>query len=180
MSALAGRISAIIWRRAQRTRFSHFYHCNICTGWRERSRPEAETLLDSVRDYAERAPPFTRTAWREVALPGCEGLYSYARGEFERAWHHLSVAVPRMAEAGGSHAQRDLFEQVLLDAALRSGRLPVAQHMLELRRRADPYGVPVNTRCWPSVYGRLGLHSLADQARSRAALTRARHPSGDA
>jgi hypothetical protein len=106
-------------------------------------------------------------------------LYSYAHGEFERAWQHLSVAVPRMAEAGGSHAQRDLFEQVLLDAALRSGRLPVAQHMLELRRRADPYGVPVNALL-ASVYGRLGLHSLADQARSRAALTRARHPLGDA
>jgi tetratricopeptide (TPR) repeat protein len=142
-------------------------------------RPQAKTLLDSVRDYAERAPPFTRTVWREVALPGCEGLYSYAHGEFERAWRHLSVAVPRMAEAGGSHAQRDLFEQVLLDAALRSGRLPVAQHMLELRRRADPYGVPVNALL-ASVYGGLGLRSLADEARSRAALTRARHPLGDA
>jgi hypothetical protein len=142
-------------------------------------RPQAKTLLDSVRDYAERAPPFARTVWREVALPGCEGLYSYAHGEFERAWQHLSVAVPRMAEAGGSHAQRDLFEQVLLDAALRSGRFSVAQHMLELRRRADPYGVPLNTAL-ASVYGRLGLRSLADQARSRAALTRARHPSGDA
>ncbi len=87
-------------------------------------RAQAETLLEWVRDYAERAPPFTRTVWREVALPGCEGLYSYARGEFERAWRHLSVAVPRMAEAGGSHAQRDLFEQILLDAARRSGRMP--------------------------------------------------------
>jgi hypothetical protein len=142
-------------------------------------RPQAKTLLESVRDYAERAPPFTRTVWREVALPGCEGLYSYAHGEFERAWQHLSVAVPRMAEAGGSHAQRDLFEQVLLDAALKSGRLPVAQHMLELRRRADPYGVPVNTSL-AAVYDQLGLRSLANQARGRAALTRARHPLGDA
>ncbi|HEY2465452.1 MAG TPA: tetratricopeptide repeat protein [Steroidobacteraceae bacterium] len=139
-------------------------------------RPEAATLLESVRDYAERAPPFTRTAWREVALPGCEGLYAYVRGEFERAWQHLSIAVPRMAEAGGSHAQRDLFEQVLVDAALKSGRLPVAQHMLELRRGADRNGVPVNTAL-AAVYGRLGLLSLADQARSRAASTRARHPS---
>ena len=87
-------------------------------------RPEAKTLLESVREYAQRAPPFTRTVWREVALPGCEGLYSYTRGDFERAWHHLSVAVPRMAETGGSHAQRDLFEQILLDVAQKSERLP--------------------------------------------------------
>ena len=142
------------------------------------ARPEAEILLQAVREHAKDAPPFTRTVWQEVALPGCEGLYCYARGEFERAWHHLSVAVPRMAEAGGSHAQRDLFEQVLLDAAIKSGRLTTAQHMLELRRSADPYGVPVNMAL-AGVYGRLGLTLLADQARSRVALTRARHGTGN-
>ena len=94
------------------------------------------------------------------------------------AWHHLSVAVPRMAEVGGSHAQRDLFEQVWLDAAIKSGRLPAAQQMLELRRSADPNGVPVNNAL-AAVYARLGLSFLADQARSRAALTLARHPSRD-
>jgi hypothetical protein len=137
-------------------------------------RPQAETLLDSVRHFAARAPEFSRTVWREVALPGCEGLHAYARGEFERAWHSLSTAVPRMIETGGSHAQRDLFEQILLDAALKSGRTGSAQQMLELRRRADPYGVPLNTAL-ASVYAKLGLADLADQARARAALTRERH-----
>jgi hypothetical protein len=55
----------------------------------------------------------------------------------------------------------------------------MAQHMLELRRGADPHGVPLNALL-AEVYDRLGLRSLADQARSRAALTRARHPSRDA
>lgn len=141
-------------------------------------RPEAATLLAWVRRYAERARPFTRAVWREVALPGCEGLHAYAHGDFEAAWHHLSVAVPRMAEVGGSHAQRDLFEQVWLDAAIKTGRLPAAQQMLELRRNADPNGVPVNNTL-AAVYSRLGLSFLADQARSRAALTLARHPSRD-
>jgi tetratricopeptide (TPR) repeat protein len=138
-------------------------------------RPQAKTLLDSVRDYAERAPPFTRTVWREVALPGCEGLYSYAHGEFERAWRHLSVAVPRMAEAGGSHAQRDLFEQILLDAAIKSGRSTLAQQMLELRRLSDPDGVPVNSAL-ADVYVKLGLPQIAQRARVRATLTQVRHP----
>jgi hypothetical protein len=160
--------------RAQDT-IQPFLSLQYLYGLARAGRPEAKTLLESVRDYAERAPPFSRTVWQEVALPGCEGLYAYAHGEFERAWHHLSVAVPRMAEAGGSHAQRDLFEQVLLDAALKSGRLRVAQHILELRRSADPQGVPVNTAL-AQVYGQLGLPSLGDEARSRAALTRARHP----
>jgi tetratricopeptide (TPR) repeat protein len=137
-------------------------------------RSQAETLLDAVREHAQRAPEFSRAVWREVALPGCEGLHAYAHGDHASAWHCLGAAVPRMAEAGGSHAQRDLFAQILLDAARKSGRLNVAQHMLELRRSADPYGVPVNDAL-AAVYGELGLAALADQARSRAAFTRARH-----
>src|SRR5580692_858005 len=137
-------------------------------------RPQAEALLESVRRHAQRAPSFSRLVWQEVALPGCEGLYAYARGDYERAWGRLAPAVPRMREAGGSHAQRDLFDQILLDAAVRSGRLIAAQQMLELRRNADPYGVPVNSAL-AAVYSKLGLDALADQAKSRAALTRFRH-----
>lgn len=136
-------------------------------------RPEAETLLAAVRGRAENAPPFTRQAWREVALPGCEGLYAHARGNYGKAWHHLAVSVPRMAEIGGSHAQRDLFEQILLHAAVKDGRSSAAQQMLELRRLADPNGVPVNTAL-AAVYRDLGLPQLAAQAQARAALTRGR------
>jgi hypothetical protein len=139
-------------------------------------RCQAETLLETVRRYAARAPQFSRAVWQEVALPGCEGLYAYARGDYAHAWHHLAPAVPRMREAGGSHAQRDLFEQILLDAAFRSGRLTAAQQMLEQRRSADPFGVPVNTAL-ASVYAKLGLQALADQAHTRVALARFRHSS---
>jgi hypothetical protein len=137
-------------------------------------RPEAETLLGAVRRYAETAPAFTREAWRDVALPGCEGLYAYARGDYAQAWRHLASSVPRIAEAGGSHAQRDLFEQILLDTAVKSGRWNTAQRMLELRRLADPNGVPVNGAL-AAVYAHLGLPELADAAHARAVLTRARH-----
>jgi tetratricopeptide (TPR) repeat protein len=136
--------------------------------------PEAGTLLDSVRRHAESAPPFTREVWQEVALPGCEGLYAYAHGDYATAWRHLVSSVPRMAQAGGSHAQRDLFEQILLDTAVKSGRATIAQQMLELRRLADPCGVPVNIAL-AAVYEQLGLRQLAGQARERAARTRARH-----
>jgi hypothetical protein len=128
-------------------------------------RPEAEMLLDAVRRHAESAPPFTREVWREVVLPGCEGLYAYARGDF----------VPRMMQAGGSHAQRDLFAQILLDTAVKSGRAAIAQQMLELRRAADPNGAPLNTAL-AGVYDDLGLPELGRRARERAMLTRARYP----
>jgi hypothetical protein len=80
-----------------------------------------------------------------------------------------------MPEVGGSHAQRDLFEQFFLDTAIRSGRSVVAQQILELRRRSDPGGVPINIAL-ASIYASLGLTGLADEARARAAKTRSRHP----
>ena len=138
-------------------------------------RIEAETLLHAVRRIAESTAPGVREVWQDVALPACEGLYAHARGHVDAAWRHLCPAMPRLIEAGGSHAQRDLFEQVLLDAAVKSGRLVQAQQMLELRRGSDPDGVPVNLAI-AAVYARLGLQDLAAQARARAARTRSRHP----
>jgi len=138
-------------------------------------RPEAVLLLESVRGRAADAPSFTCEAWRDVALPGCEGLYAYARGDYTEAWRHLTLSVPRMAEIGGSHAQRDLFGQILLDAAIKSGRWAAAQQMLESRRTTDPDGVPVNAAL-AGVYAQLGLPELAAQAHARAASTRAQHP----
>ena len=138
------------------------------------SRPEADVLLDAVRRTAGRAAEGA-AVWREVALPACEGLHAHARGDFDAAWAHLGAAMPRMIETGGSHAQRDLFEQILLDAAIRSGRAVQAQQMLEQRRRHDPDGVPVNSAL-AGVYRELGLPGLAQQAGARAERTRARHP----
>jgi tetratricopeptide (TPR) repeat protein len=136
-------------------------------------RPQVDTLLESVRRVAMSAPEFNRGTWREVALPACEGLYAYARGDYDAAWHRLVSSAPRFSELGGSHAQRDLFEQILLDAAIKSGRWTASQQILELRRTADPEGVPVNMGL-ATVYSRLGLTALADQARKRAAATRDR------
>jgi hypothetical protein len=137
-------------------------------------RPEAATLIATVRQFALSAPAYSRQTWREVALPAAEGLYEYARSDFGGAWRHLTTAMPRLVEVGGSHAQRDLFDQIFLDATLKSEHLVEAQQMLELRRKADPHGVPLN-RALASVYGKLGLPSLAAQAHARATATLARH-----
>jgi hypothetical protein len=136
--------------------------------------PQAHDLMSHVRDFAARAPAYCRSAWTDVALPAAEGLYAYARGDYDQAFIRLEAAVPRMNEVGGSHAQRDLFDQIRLDAARKGGRLTSAQQQLELRRRSDPHGVPVNVAL-ADVYTRLGLPVLAEAARRRAERTRSRH-----
>jgi tetratricopeptide (TPR) repeat protein len=130
--------------------------------------PEADQLLEAARERARSAPEFLRDVWTDVAVPAAEGLVAYAQGDFAGARKRLCHALPRISEMGGSHAQRDLFEQILLDARIRSGDLVLAQQQLELRRAADPFSVPINSAL-ARVYDSLGLPAEAQRARSRIA-----------
>lgn len=129
-------------------------------------RAETQPLLEAVRRMATHAPHFTRAAWRDAALPAAEGLVAHARGDFEVAAQHLRTALPRLIAVGGSHAQRDFFEQIALDATIRSGQWDEARQALELRRAFDPDGVPLN-RTLAEVYDRLELPREAAAARAR-------------
>ena len=82
----------------------------------------------------------------------------------------MARALPRMSECGGSHAQRDLFEQIHLDALVKDGRASSAQQVLEMRRTYDPDGVPLNMLLG-DVYDQTGLPDLAAEARARANQT---------
>ncbi len=129
-------------------------------------RDEADTLMENLRRHA--STQGTDPVWAEVALPAAEGLLAHARGDHALAVRRLGSVTGRLLECGGSHAQRDLFDQILLDAALRSGRDNMAQQMLETRRRFEPDAVPTNTAL-AAVYDRLGLPAEAAQARARVA-----------
>jgi tetratricopeptide (TPR) repeat protein len=114
---LAGYLVA----RAQDT-VQPFLTLQYLYGLARAGRREAEQLLETVRRAPDAAPAYVREVWREVALPACEGILAYAHGDYETAWRRLMPVQPRLIEVGGSHAQRDLFDQILLDAAIRSGR----------------------------------------------------------
>lgn len=130
-------------------------------------RAEASSLFTAIRREAETALGDGREVWRDVVLPAAEGLLAHIAGDFRASVRRLGEALPRMAEIGGSHAQRDLFEQVHLDALIRAGRLVRAQQVLERRRATDPDGVPVN-RALAGVYAALDLPEQARQAAQRA------------
>ncbi len=118
--------------------------------------PEADELLRAVEAYAPMAPEITRAAWQLVAVPACRGLVAHARGEHARAVAALGIALPRLLEIGGSHAQRDLFEQVYIDALVKSGRLVGAHDLLQQRARAIPGSLRLRRQLAP-VCERLGL-----------------------
>jgi tetratricopeptide (TPR) repeat protein len=105
---------------------------------------EADTLMAAIADKAATSTAFDRVVWRDVALPAARGMLAHARRNWVDTARYLSIANPRLTEIGGSHAQRDLFGQVLLDAHLKLGDWSIANQMLEMRRTWDPDGVPLN------------------------------------
>lgn len=94
-------------------------------------RPEADQLL-AAHQRSREAPAFSRAVWAEVTLPVAEALLGHARGDYARSARLLASSLPRLNEIGGSHAQRDLFAQIELDARLRAGDWEAAQQTLEL------------------------------------------------
>jgi hypothetical protein len=126
-------------------------------------RPQADALMAAVRGRVG-------NTWTQVATPLCEGLLAHARGDYGAAQRGLTAALPGLITLGGSHAQRDLFEQLRLDAILRSGGWSMAQQILEQRRVCDLEGVPVN-RALAKVYSELGLPRQAAKAAARVDRT---------
>ena len=126
-------------------------------------RPEADVLLRNIEAFAPGAPPSTRAAWQRVCVPAAHGLVAHARGDFAATIEALGVALPRLIDIGGSHAQRDLFEQVYLDALVRTGTksaLAAAQGILQQQRNGQPESLRLR-RQTAAVYARLGLDQIA-------------------
>lgn len=122
-------------------------------------RPEADTLLHNIERFAPQAPASTRAAWERVCVPAAHGLRAHARGDFAAAVEGLGMALPRLIEIGGSHAQRDLFEQVYLDALIRSGTaasLTGAQGILQQQLNGQPESLRLRRQA-AAVYTALGL-----------------------
>ncbi|AZF05385.1 tetratricopeptide repeat protein [Pseudomonas sp. R5-89-07] len=125
-------------------------------------KPEADRLLAALRQHSFGARP----VWGEVTLPLAKGLLAHARGDWQQSLAQLTIALPRLNEIGGSHAQRDLFALVELDARVKAGDWLGAQQTLELRRRYDGWDVPTNRRL-VRVYEALRLPALAAKAQTR-------------
>jgi hypothetical protein len=74
-------------------------------------------------------------------VPGiCEAMNSFASEDYTACTRHLEPVLGDLARIGGSHAQRELVEDTLIVALIRSGDLPRARALLDqrLHRRPSP------------------------------------------
>jgi tetratricopeptide (TPR) repeat protein len=68
----------------------------------------------------------------EIAAPVAEALIAFAQGRHRTAAALLDPVIPLMNQLGGSHAQRDVFQQVWLESLVRAGH-PAADKRLGSR-----------------------------------------------
>lgn len=120
-------------------------------------RPQAQTLLDNIeRRGAQAGDDGANAIWRQVAVPAAHGLLAHAQGRHAQAIDALGQALPQLLQIGGSHAQRDLFEQIHLDALMRAGHWNAAQQQLQPRVNQQPQSLRLR-RMAQRCYSTLGL-----------------------
>ena len=98
----------------------------------------AKPLLDSLRAYHPEAPNTTGDILAREGLPICEALVAYRNSDYARTVDLLYPIRYQIRRIGGSHAQRDIFAQVLLDAAIKAGRFQLARALLAERTALKP------------------------------------------
>ncbi|WP_299499642.1 tetratricopeptide repeat protein [uncultured Roseobacter sp.] len=101
-------------------------------------RPDAKAAM--AQRFARDAATSGEMPQR-YADPGCaalSGLNAFAEGRYDAAFADLTAARPAMQTIGGSHAQRDVFERITIDAGLRAGRYEQTEAVIldRLARRA--------------------------------------------
>lgn len=90
----------------------------------------ARRMLAAMRDFAARGPGDQARTVGGVAVPLSEAVLAHRHGDFARSVALIRPIHDQIVRLGGSHAQRDVFTQILLDSALRAGDRALAREIL--------------------------------------------------
>lgn len=80
-----------------------------------------------------------------VGYPLCNALRAFGRGDYVTAVDLLRQVRGRLSRFGGSHAQRDVFDLTLIEAARRDGQLSLVRALANERVELKPSS-PLNQR----------------------------------
>ncbi len=88
-----------------------------------------QKFVDRVKAQGEKGDDLSR----EMVLPIALGAAAFAAGDYDEAADLMGPTYPMLARIGGSHAQREVFEDTLLETYIRAGRYDEAKAMLDER-----------------------------------------------
>ena len=128
----------------------------------------ARALAAQLQTHAASATGTTARVTGEIGLPLADALIAYRSGDFARCVERLYPVRGRLVALGGSHAQRDLFAQLLIDAMLNCGQFARARAVLAERMAQRPDNL-WGWRAMEKAYAGLGDARAAAAVHARAA-----------
>ncbi len=103
-------------------------HCMVT--WAGANEPDRlAQLVEELRTRVEEGKVYAGPMMPALG----EAYESFAAGDWDRAADQFAAVQPEIIRLGGSHAQRDVFEETNIEAHVRAGRLERARAMLEER-----------------------------------------------
>ncbi len=105
---------------------------------------DAERLVERMARYVNgetSATAATRSnlaMTAEIGLPASRALVAYGKGDWSEVVAQLTPIRRRLHPFGGSHAQRDVLQRTLLEAALRNGQIDLARGLVAERLAVRP------------------------------------------
>ena len=73
----------------------------------------------SMEAYAQTVQRSLKQVWTQVAMPTGRAMVAYAEGDYRQTIARLKPILGKLWMLGGSHTQRELFEQIYRDALFR-------------------------------------------------------------
>jgi hypothetical protein len=129
----------------------------------------ARRHIESMAAFSAQGEGWRAEATRDILIPLCEGMIAYEVGDYDKATELLWPMRNEISTIGGSHAQRDLFAQIMCDAAVRSSKLALARSLLS--ERVLTRGTRKrNWQDYSKVLAALGETQNAEAARRHAEL----------
>lgn len=105
-------------------------HCALALAAAGRE-DEADELIARMRTFVAEDRGSLGPRYALAALPAGEAAAAYRKGNYERVLEVLIPTRRNLWQMGGSHAQRDLFFQLLANSSLKLGRRDVLELLLE-------------------------------------------------
>jgi hypothetical protein len=137
--------------------------------------PDAERVVERLAGYVHGGGPGTNVAMTaEIGLPATRAIVRFGQQRFDDVIAELLPIRRVLQRFGGSHAQRDVLQRTLLEAALRAGRLDLAQSLLSERlavRESSVYGWTRQARLFEAIgqgHAAAAADDRATQARAQA------------
>lgn len=97
------------------------------------NRADAATRLIARVARDAQGDCVTAEIMKDPGLAAAKGLAAFGEAQYATAFANLYAAQPSFQSMGGSHAQRDVFERMTIEAAIRAGKLDAASALLRQR-----------------------------------------------